>query len=103
MDAVPGIVWWLAGIAIVAIAAALWDLARHEVRHLPKWAWAAIIVAVSFPFGAIVYFVAAGFPPRRRCRRDGTPPTAAPVARSHLHAETCATQHAAGGWQPDDR
>jgi hypothetical protein len=32
------------------------DLARHEVRYLPKWAWA-IICLVSIPFGALVYLL----------------------------------------------
>ncbi|HKD96783.1 MAG TPA: PLD nuclease N-terminal domain-containing protein [Micromonosporaceae bacterium] len=30
------------------------DLARHDVRHLPKWAWALICLA-SVPLGGIVY------------------------------------------------
>jgi hypothetical protein len=33
------------------------DLARHEVRYLPKWAWA-IICLVSVPLGGIVYLLA---------------------------------------------
>jgi hypothetical protein len=32
------------------------DLARHEVRYLPKWAWA-IICLVSIPFGSLVYLL----------------------------------------------
>jgi hypothetical protein len=32
------------------------DLARHEVRYLPKWAWV-IICLVSIPFGALVYLL----------------------------------------------
>lgn len=30
------------------------DLARHDVRHVPKWAWALICVA-SVPLGGILY------------------------------------------------
>jgi len=30
------------------------DLARSEVRHLPKWAWATICV-ISVPLGGIIY------------------------------------------------
>jgi hypothetical protein len=32
------------------------DLARHEVRYLPKWAWA-VICLISIPFGALVYLL----------------------------------------------
>ena len=32
------------------------DLARHEVRYLPKWAWA-VISLISIPFGALVYLL----------------------------------------------
>jgi len=30
------------------------DLARSEVQHLPKWAWATICV-ISVPLGGIIY------------------------------------------------
>lgn len=72
MDAVPTIVWVLAGIVGVAIAATLVDLARHEVRHVPKWAWALVVVLVSFPVGVIAYFVAGRVP---RGDQGGPPPT----------------------------
>lgn len=32
------------------------DLARAEVRYLPKWAWA-VICLLSVPVGGIVYLV----------------------------------------------
>lgn len=48
---------------VAAIASTLWDLSRREVRHLPKWAWALIIVAVSFPIGVVLYFVVGRKPP----------------------------------------
>lgn len=32
------------------------DLARHPVRHLPKWAWV-LICLVSVPIGGIIYLV----------------------------------------------
>jgi hypothetical protein len=32
------------------------DIARSEVKGLPKWAWA-IIVVVSIPLGGIVYLL----------------------------------------------
>lgn len=57
MDSVPQVVWWFAAFALAGMLATLWDLSRHEVRHLPKWAWAVIVVAVQFPIGVIAYFV----------------------------------------------
>lgn len=57
MEQVPTAVWILLAVVAVAVAAVLVDLARHDVRHLPKWAWALIVAFVSFPIGAIVYFV----------------------------------------------
>jgi hypothetical protein len=34
----------------------LYDLARHDARYLPKWAWA-IICCVSIPVGGIIYLL----------------------------------------------
>jgi len=45
----------LAGLALVVVA--LVDLSRSEVRWLPHWAWALLIVA-SVPLGAIIYLLA---------------------------------------------
>ncbi|MFH1331598.1 MAG: PLDc N-terminal domain-containing protein [Actinomycetota bacterium] len=44
--------------AAAAFAAyALWDLRRSTVKVLPKWAWA-VIILISIPAGAVVYFLA---------------------------------------------
>jgi hypothetical protein len=43
-------------LALAFVAYCLFDLARSEVRHLPKWAWAVICV-ISIPFGGIVYLL----------------------------------------------
>lgn len=32
------------------------DIARHDVKYLPKWAWA-LICFMSIPLGGIVYFI----------------------------------------------
>lgn len=53
--ATPPAVWIVLAVALAVIAAALIDLARHDVRHLPKWAWA-IFILISFPLGVILYF-----------------------------------------------
>ena len=47
----------LATVAVLGIGVALWDLSRSEVRGLPGWAWALVIVFVSFPLGVILYLV----------------------------------------------
>ena len=44
------------------IGACLVDLARHEARHLPKPVWALIIVVVSFPLGALAWFLVGRVP-----------------------------------------
>lgn len=33
-----------------------WDISRHQVRYLPKWAWA-VICGLSIPLGGIVYLL----------------------------------------------
>jgi ABC-2 type transport system ATP-binding protein len=43
--------------ALAVLVATMVDLARHDVRHLPKAAWAAVIVLASFPLGVVAYFV----------------------------------------------
>ena len=50
-------------VALAGIVACLVDLARRDVRHLPKWAWALVIALVSFPLGAILYLVVGRVPP----------------------------------------
>jgi hypothetical protein len=46
----------LAVLAIGFVVYCLVDLAKSEVRYLPKWAWA-VICLVSVPLGGIVYLV----------------------------------------------
>lgn len=49
----------MAPLIVVALAFVIYcwvDIARSEVRYLPKWAWA-IIVAASVPLGGIVYLL----------------------------------------------
>jgi hypothetical protein len=56
-QSVPAVLLVLGALAVVAMAFVLADLYRHDVKHLPKWAWAAIVVLGNFPLGAIAYFV----------------------------------------------
>ena len=52
----------VASVALAMIALALFDLSRHQVRSLPKWAWALVIIFVSVPLGIIIYWIAGRVP-----------------------------------------
>ena len=54
---VPTAVWAIVAAIVLIDLAVLVDLALHDVRHLPRWAWAVIIVVVTFPVGVGAYFV----------------------------------------------
>lgn len=41
-------------IALGFVGYCLNDLSRSEVKHLPKWGWA-ILIVVSVPAGGIIY------------------------------------------------
>ena len=43
-------------LALAFVGYCWFDLSRHEVRYLPKWAWALICV-VSIPLGGVVYLL----------------------------------------------
>lgn len=49
-------------LALAFVVYCLVDVARHDVRHLPKWAWVLICIA-SVPLGGILY-LALGREPR---------------------------------------
>lgn len=51
----PGFVIVLIVVAAVIVAVALVDLTRRDVRHLPKWGWALVILFVSVPIGVVIY------------------------------------------------
>ncbi|MTB71601.1 hypothetical protein GGG17_06380 [Arsenicicoccus sp. MKL-02] len=47
----------LAPLAFLALALVLLDLARSRgARHLPRWAWAVLVLA-SFPLGPVAYLL----------------------------------------------
>jgi Phospholipase_D-nuclease N-terminal len=52
--------WAALGPVIILMVAfvgyCLFDLSRNEVRHLPKWLWA-VIVIISIPVGGIIYLL----------------------------------------------
>ncbi len=81
----PQVVWWIIGFSILGMVAALIDLAFHEVRQLPRGAWAAIIVLISFPIGAVLYLTLGRVPGPRGSSEappSETSPTAASTARA---------------------
>jgi hypothetical protein len=43
-------------LAVAFVSYCLFDLARNDVRYLPKWGWALVCVA-SVPVGGIVYLL----------------------------------------------
>jgi len=52
---------WTALVPVIVVAVGFvvycWvDIARGEVRHLPKWAWA-IVCVISVPLGGIAYLL----------------------------------------------
>jgi ABC-2 type transport system ATP-binding protein len=73
MGTVPTFVVVLLGVVAVVVVAVLVDLARNEVQRLPKWAWALVIVLVTFPTGVILYFVL-GRAPRGHGAAEAPPP-----------------------------
>ncbi|MFO7778416.1 MAG: ATP-binding cassette domain-containing protein [Nitriliruptoraceae bacterium] len=83
------------GVALLACyALLLWDISRSEVRHLPRWAWALVVVLITFPIGALLYLVvgrvpaAERAPTPERADRPGTeappPPPPAAVGRAAM-------------------
>lgn len=52
---------WAAVAPLIIVGAAfvgfcLYDIAHHDVRYLPKWAWV-IICLISIPLGGIGYLL----------------------------------------------
>lgn len=43
-------------LAALLIGWSLIDIARKPVQHLPKWAWA-LLVLLAIPLGAVIYLV----------------------------------------------
>jgi len=98
------LLWLLVGTAVLLVAAwgaALIDLSRNEVRHLPKWAWALIIVVVTFPIGVILYLAVGRIPAGER--RSGAPRAPTEQAPIELRPAAATSPPAdAGSAQPTD-
>ncbi|MFO8076373.1 MAG: ATP-binding cassette domain-containing protein [Egibacteraceae bacterium] len=86
-DEVPLALLIVGAVAVLGMLAALVDLLRRDVRHLPKWAWALVIVLVSFPLGALLYLVLGRVPPGQAPAADDAPATAAAADARPLRLE----------------
>lgn len=53
-------------VLLMSYALVLWDISRSEVRHLPRWMWALIVVLITFPIGALLYLVVGRVPAAER-------------------------------------
>lgn len=72
----------IGGVVLLLIyAVLLWDISRSEVRHLPRWMWALIVVLITFPIGALAYLVVGRVPAAESARAGaGSEPAPAPAA-----------------------
>ncbi len=72
------------GVVLLLIyAALLWDISRSEVRHLPRWMWALIVVLITFPIGALAYLVVGRVPASESARAGAGSGSAQAPAASH--------------------
>jgi ABC-2 type transport system ATP-binding protein len=82
-------------LALGLLVACLVDLSRREVRHLPKWGWAAIIVLGSVPVGPLLYLLVGRVPPGQENvelpRQATARPTAPPPPRPERLVEAVPT------------
>jgi ABC-2 type transport system ATP-binding protein len=62
--------------ALAIVVACLVDLSRREVRHLPKWAWALVIVLGNVPVGPLVYVLVGRIPAGEEPAAELPPPPA---------------------------
>jgi ABC-2 type transport system ATP-binding protein len=76
-EGLPAAVWVLVGVGVLVIVGCWVDLARTEVRHLPKLAWAALLLSV--PIGPVLYLTIGRVPAHERVAAPALP-TAGPSA-----------------------
>jgi ABC-2 type transport system ATP-binding protein len=97
MDEIPwAVIGPLLGVVTAIAVALLLDLRRRDPAHLPRWAWALIIVFVSFPVGALLYwFIGRGAP-------RGSAPPPDPTTRVDANGHTLGHGLAdRPPWEPD--
>jgi ABC-2 type transport system ATP-binding protein len=84
----------LAVVAVALVVGCLVDLTRREVKHLPKWAWALVIVLGNVPLGPLLYLLAGRVPPGQERLEQVLPAGATPRPSVAVRAAATAT-HAA--------
>jgi ABC-2 type transport system ATP-binding protein len=60
-------------VLLTAYALLLWDISQSEVRHLPRWMWALVVVLITFPIGALLYVVVGRVPAAERAPTTDAP------------------------------
>jgi len=95
----------LVAVVVVVDVWLLVDLWRHEVAQMPKWAWAAVILLVTFPIGALVYwFVGRVRPQELPPDADAWAPPATPAAPGDTAEATgyvVGPTAAGAAWEPN--
>jgi ABC-2 type transport system ATP-binding protein len=86
------------GVVLLVDIVLLLDLRRRQVTGLPRWGWAAVILLVSFPVGALLYWFAGRVRPEDATRATDAAPApadriAGPAQETALPAEDVA-------WEP---
>jgi ABC-2 type transport system ATP-binding protein len=82
----PTVVWWLLGAAAMIVVGFWVDLTRAEVRHLPRWVWA--ILMLSLPLGPALYLVLGRVPAHERGdARSAAPSAVLPPLGAEVAAE----------------
>jgi ABC-2 type transport system ATP-binding protein len=71
----PTLVWVLSAVALAVMVGFWIDLARAQVRHLPRWVWA--LLMLSLPLGPILYLTIGRVPVHDR-QDDAAPPPPPP-------------------------
>ena len=102
-----GVIGPVLAVILVIDLVLLLDLRRRDVVGLPKVAWGVIIVVVSFPIGALVYWVAGRVPPGQTAPPEDAPPVPPPPGSGTVvteprdaGAETSLPREDIG-WQPE--
>jgi ABC-2 type transport system ATP-binding protein len=67
--------------ALALVVGCLVDLRHREVRHLPRWAWALVIVFGSVPVGPVLYLALGRIPPGQEPTELLPPPPPRPEVR----------------------
>jgi ABC-2 type transport system ATP-binding protein len=81
MGDLPPVVWGLGAAALLVMVGFWVDIARSEVRHLPRWVWA--LLMLSIPLGPILYLLIGRVPADER-RAPAAASVPAPSARADL-------------------